>query len=399
MDNSVKSPWMAALNHSSRKGMTSTAMDISRRGIQFGTVSLDQNSLSVATNSNTETGPGEAMEQESWTDTQTPRRVTSFESNIASPLARRYSQRSDFNAEAVPFRPQDNQPQGLNQNSNLPSVARYCGTVVHPVIHQDITTQAARHALKPFSDPSVQGIAAIDFATLRDFGTASLNQMRMSPNSARQNWYDPRVPERRTISLGSNSVEDVHGSSPWTPNSDRSLSGTFNSQRSDFNGPQSSHHRNRFGNHDNYHDSNSHRPSRRSSAYNSSQGDMNNGLQHTLFDPYGTSASPLPSHAQPHPAQINPYAQDHASNGTSSYYQAPQYSQPIQYHLYANFGPYKENLQPFQRAARDFFLPDALREELQRKSAATLQILPSGFSQSLIPSASKMIRFFFTSTY
>ena len=49
----------------------------------------------------------------------------------------------------------------------------------------------------------------------------------------------------------------------------------------------------------------------------------------------------------------------------------------LQYHLYAPIGPYRENLLPWQRAPHDFFIADKLREELQRRGEATLQVLPS----------------------
>jgi len=53
------------------------------------------------------------------------------------------------------------------------------------------------------------------------------------------------------------------------------------------------------------------------------------------------------------------------------------FSHPPQYHLYAPVGPRPENLLPYQRTVQDFFMPDALREEFQRKADAALQILPT----------------------
>ena len=79
-------------------------------------------------------------------------------------------------------------------------------------------------------------------------------------------------------------------------------------------------------------------------------------------------------------APINPYAQDAMNNGNGSYFQQQEtFAQPLQYHLYAPMGPFRENLLPYQRQAHDFFIAADLREELQRKSAATLQTLPSEF--------------------
>jgi PAB-dependent poly(A)-specific ribonuclease subunit 3 len=39
--------------------------------------------------------------------------------------------------------------------------------------------------------------------------------------------------------------------------------------------------------------------------------------------------------------------------------------------------PYRENLLAYQRTTHDFFMPEDIREEYQRKAEATLQTLPS----------------------
>ncbi|KAI9370555.1 hypothetical protein BJX61DRAFT_535561 [Aspergillus egyptiacus] len=49
----------------------------------------------------------------------------------------------------------------------------------------------------------------------------------------------------------------------------------------------------------------------------------------------------------------------------------------VQYHLYAPVGPHKQNLLNYQRNVHDLFLQNDLREELQKKAAATLQTLPN----------------------
>jgi hypothetical protein len=49
----------------------------------------------------------------------------------------------------------------------------------------------------------------------------------------------------------------------------------------------------------------------------------------------------------------------------------------LQYHLYAPIGPHKEDILAYQRLAHDFFLPNDLREELQKKSEATRQVMLS----------------------
>ncbi|KAI0542673.1 hypothetical protein GGR58DRAFT_166071 [Xylaria digitata] len=83
------------------------------------------------------------------------------------------------------------------------------------------------------------------------------------------------------------------------------------------------------------------------------------------------------------PSQYNPYAEEHnplAGAGTSYYgaqntYSTP--SQPLQYHLYYPLAPIRDSLQPYQRAVFDFFLPESLREDLQKKSEAARQVLAS----------------------
>jgi len=114
-----------------------------------------------------------------------------------------------------------------------------------------------------------------------------------------------------------------------------------------------------------------------SHAHEFYQGDTNGGLTQGLYDPYVNNSTNLIGHSPgQQQAQINPYAQDSSSNGTN-YFQSTSYQQPVQYHLYASLAPHREAILPHQRAAHEFFIPDSLREELQRKSAATLQTLPS----------------------
>ncbi|KAI0403595.1 hypothetical protein F4802DRAFT_571202 [Xylaria palmicola] len=96
------------------------------------------------------------------------------------------------------------------------------------------------------------------------------------------------------------------------------------------------------------------------------------------YDPFMSSVSQgLQS------TQYNPYAEEHnplAATGTSYYgtqntYSAP--SQPLQYHLYYPIASIRDSLQPYQRAVFDFFLPESLRENLQKKSEAARQVLAS----------------------
>lgn len=63
----------------------------------------------------------------------------------------------------------------------------------------------------------------------------------------------------------------------------------------------------------------------------------------------------------------------------------------LQHHLYAPLGPRRENLQPYQRTAHDFFISENLRQELQRKAEATLQVLSSKQVPELIHFNCKLI--------
>ncbi|RDL41069.1 PAB-dependent poly(A)-specific ribonuclease subunit PAN3 [Venustampulla echinocandica] len=101
---------------------------------------------------------------------------------------------------------------------------------------------------------------------------------------------------------------------------------------------------------------------------------------HVAYDPFQ-----MPGVAQTLPTtpQYNPYIDESAnmaSNGaayfqTSSAFAAP--TQPLQYHLYAPIGPHREDLLAYQKHAHDFFMPEALREDLQKKAEATLQVMPN----------------------
>lgn len=82
--------------------------------------------------------------------------------------------------------------------------------------------------------------------------------------------------------------------------------------------------------------------------------------------------------------QINPYVQQAHNVGNQPFFQdASGYKHPLNYHLYASIGPRRDNLMAYQRSTADFFIPDDLREELQRKSEATLQT----YANSALPQA------------
>ncbi|PFH56731.1 hypothetical protein XA68_16094 [Ophiocordyceps unilateralis] len=103
-----------------------------------------------------------------------------------------------------------------------------------------------------------------------------------------------------------------------------------------------------------------------------------NGSSQDAFDAFSMAAvgQNLP------PAPFNPYAEDHnAMTGNSSYF-PPQGAfttplQPLQHHLYAPVGPHRDDLMPYHRMTHDFFIPEKLRQELQKKSEASLQVIPN----------------------
>jgi PAB-dependent poly(A)-specific ribonuclease subunit 3 len=90
----------------------------------------------------------------------------------------------------------------------------------------------------------------------------------------------------------------------------------------------------------------------------------------------GSDSDP-PSLAQPYESfspgpPANVYLEP-SLNGTTFYQNGPTYQQPINYLQYAPVGPYPNNLQPYQRTVHDLFIPNDLREDIQKRSAASLQ--------------------------
>ncbi|KAL8789986.1 MAG: hypothetical protein Q9213_000872 [Squamulea squamosa] len=104
------------------------------------------------------------------------------------------------------------------------------------------------------------------------------------------------------------------------------------------------------------------------------QADQNGDTPSTIFDHY----TPTPSHHGTSQAQINPYSQDGATMGTNTYFPGSNnYPQQLQHHLYAALPPHRELSQPNQRTARDFFIPENLRQTLARKSEASRMTIPN----------------------
>ncbi|KAL8733118.1 MAG: hypothetical protein Q9166_002310 [cf. Caloplaca sp. 2 TL-2023] len=103
-----------------------------------------------------------------------------------------------------------------------------------------------------------------------------------------------------------------------------------------------------------------------------------NGDSSGIFDHCNSTPS-IPPQSQPTPqTQINPYSQDGGTMGSGSYYpSSTNYPQQLQHHLYAALPPHRELSQPNQRTARDFFIPEDLRQTLVRKSEASRMTIPN----------------------
>jgi PAB-dependent poly(A)-specific ribonuclease subunit 3 len=92
------------------------------------------------------------------------------------------------------------------------------------------------------------------------------------------------------------------------------------------------------------------------------------------YDPFSASSSSIAVSAP----TINPYAQDPSGLASASYYQnANTFQASPAYHLYWPVGPQPTGLLAYQRTAHDFFIPDSLREDLQKKAEVARQILPN----------------------
>ncbi|KAF3359679.1 hypothetical protein VdG1_05082 [Verticillium dahliae VDG1] len=90
-----------------------------------------------------------------------------------------------------------------------------------------------------------------------------------------------------------------------------------------------------------------------------SMANLNQGLPQTPFNPYAEDPTALASTGAFFQQQ-NPFA---------------AHTQPLQYHLYAPLGQHREGLLPYQRQTNDFFLPEKIREDAQRKLEAAHQVM------------------------
>ncbi|ODV94815.1 hypothetical protein PACTADRAFT_3705 [Pachysolen tannophilus NRRL Y-2460] len=92
--------------------------------------------------------------------------------------------------------------------------------------------------------------------------------------------------------------------------------------------------------------------------------------------------SPAISHTQPSTTAgtsiVNPYSTGNGLPQNEIFFAQPTTAYPLQYHLYAPVPPphMQLPLQPNERNAQSLFIPNDLREKLQLKNEASLQVLP-----------------------
>ncbi|KAK0717198.1 PAB-dependent poly(A)-specific ribonuclease subunit PAN3 [Lasiosphaeria miniovina] len=110
---------------------------------------------------------------------------------------------------------------------------------------------------------------------------------------------------------------------------------------------------------------------------------VNGAAQDSVYNDPFTSMNSL-GPALPPAGQFNPYANDHSTMGGSGATFYPQHgsfpaglTQPPNYHLYTPYDSYRQDLQPWQRSTYDFFMPEKMREHMQKKMYATQQVMPS----------------------
>jgi PAB-dependent poly(A)-specific ribonuclease subunit 3 len=110
----------------------------------------------------------------------------------------------------------------------------------------------------------------------------------------------------------------------------------------------------------------------------SGQVDSNAQALAMSYDPFSTpTAISAIAGAGHQTAAINPYAQDPSLSSASYYQNAGGFQSSPAYHLYWPVGPQPTGLLGYQRTAHDFFIPDALREDLQKKAEVSRQVVPN----------------------
>ncbi|KAI4174064.1 MAG: hypothetical protein LQ343_002628 [Gyalolechia ehrenbergii] len=109
------------------------------------------------------------------------------------------------------------------------------------------------------------------------------------------------------------------------------------------------------------------------------QGDRNGDTsQSSIFDHYSSTSSVAPQTNTASQNPINPYSQDGSTISTGAYFPgSTNYPQQLQHHLYAALPPHRDLSQPNQRTAKDFFIPENMRQTLARKAEASLMTIPN----------------------
>lgn len=102
--------------------------------------------------------------------------------------------------------------------------------------------------------------------------------------------------------------------------------------------------------------------------------ESNASASYTGFDPYTASSAITGQHQS---TGINPYAQDSSGLAPGYHYNQNAFQTSPSYHLYWPVGPQPTGLLAYQRTAHDFFIPDTLREDLQKKAEVARQVLPN----------------------
>ncbi|KAL8825995.1 MAG: hypothetical protein Q9170_007580, partial [Blastenia crenularia] len=100
--------------------------------------------------------------------------------------------------------------------------------------------------------------------------------------------------------------------------------------------------------------------------------------QTSLFDHYAPTPSIPPQNHTTTQPQINPYSQDGNTISSGAYFPgSTNYPQQLQHHLYAALPTHRDLKQANQRTAKDFFIPEDLRQNLTRKAEASLMTMPN----------------------
>lgn len=108
----------------------------------------------------------------------------------------------------------------------------------------------------------------------------------------------------------------------------------------------------------------------------STQVDSNASASTFGYDPYTANPSISTITGQHQSTSMNPYAQDSGMSAGYPFNHNGFQSSPA-YHLYWPVGPQPTGLLAYQRTAHDFFIPDSVREDLQKRAEVARLVLPN----------------------